>query len=177
MTELRESFEDMLTGGHHNSLGRTIEVVDLVLADQAKFEELFHCYFSDDEIVRLRTSNGVRRVTKEQPDWLVPYMDRLLTEIAAIDQASTQWTLAILFQMMKSRMTAEQISKAQAIMQRNLAHHHDWIVLNNTMQVLSEWAEKDAGLRAWLMPHLERLTGDGRKSVAKRAAKYLAQLG
>ena len=39
---MTERFEDMLTGGHPNSLGRTIEVVDQVLANPTKIEELFH---------------------------------------------------------------------------------------------------------------------------------------
>ena len=43
----------MLTGGHPNSLGRTIEVVETVLADEARMEELFGCYGSVDEVVRL----------------------------------------------------------------------------------------------------------------------------
>lgn len=175
MSTSHETFEQMLTGGHPNSLGRTIEVVDLVLADQPRFEELFNCYFSADEVVRLRTSNGVRRVCTQHADWLVPYIDRLLTEIAAIDQASTQWTLAKLFEMLKPSMTAEQFAAAQAIVQRNLANHTDWIVLNNSMEALFSWSREDEALADWLKPHLERLTGDKRKSVAGRARKLLAK--
>ena len=169
----KESFETMLTGGHPNSLGRTIEVVETVLADRAQLDELYNCYFSTDEVVRLRTSNALKRVSREQPEWLVPYIDKLTTEIAAIDQASTQWTLANLFDTLASYMTAEQRAAAQAIMQRNLANHTDWIVLNNSMQVLADWAKttQDGDLTAWLLPHLERLSSDARKSVAKRAAK------
>jgi len=84
-----EAFESMLTGGHPNSLGRTLEVVDSVLADKTRLEELFRCYFSGDEIVRLRTSSAIKRVTIERPEWLEPYLDRLLKEITQIDQAST----------------------------------------------------------------------------------------
>ena len=35
-----ETFAAMLTGGHPNSLGRTVEVVDRVLADQRRLREL-----------------------------------------------------------------------------------------------------------------------------------------
>ena len=65
------NFAAMLTGGHPNSLGRTIEVVDAVLADRSKLEELYSCYFSADEVVRLRTSNAMKRIAREQPDWLL----------------------------------------------------------------------------------------------------------
>ncbi len=173
---MAESFEEMLSGGHHNSLGRTIEVVDLVLADRTKFEDLFQCYFSEDELVRLRVSNGVRRVCKEQPEWVVPYIDRLTDEIALIDQASTQWTLAILFDMLKKWLTAEQREKALQIMKNNLAAHNDWIVLNNSMETLGKWSKKDESLQAWLIPHLERVQGDTRKSVSGRAKKWLGKL-
>ncbi|MEM8540860.1 MAG: hypothetical protein AAGF25_07880, partial [Pseudomonadota bacterium] len=68
-----EDFRAMLTGGHPNSLGRTLEVVELVLASPDRMEELYQCYFSEGEIVRLRTSNAIRRVFKAHPEWFAEY--------------------------------------------------------------------------------------------------------
>ena len=167
------NFEQRLTGGHPNSLGNTLEVVEEVFADLSLFEELFNCYFSEDEVVRLRTSNAVKRVCKAHRKVLIPYIDRLLTEIAAIDQASTQWTLANLFDMLSKDMSEAQLTQAEALMKNNLAHHQDWIVLNNSMETLGKWSKKDPMLQAWLLPHLQRLAGDTRKSVARRADKLL----
>ncbi|MEM7377790.1 MAG: hypothetical protein AAF460_09830 [Pseudomonadota bacterium] len=167
----RERFEQMLTGGHPNSLGRTLEVVEAVLADKRKLEQLYNCYFSADAVVRLRTSSGLKRVTLEKPDWVVPYLDRLLDEIARIDQASTQWTLAILFAELHGRMTAEQRTRAKRHLKSTLAHHDDWIVLNTAMQTLADWAKADKRLRTWLLPQLVRLSTDRRKAVSRRAAK------
>jgi hypothetical protein len=171
-----ESFEEMLTGGHPNSLGRTVEVVELVLADRARLGELYACYQSDDEVVRLRTSNALKRISHEKPEWLVPLIDGFLTEIADLDQASAQWTLADLFQTLAPLMTPAQRQRAEAVLKRNLAHHNDWIVLNQTMKTLGEWAKDDPELQHWLVPHLERLSGNGRKSVAKTASKTLKNL-
>lgn len=164
-------FEQRLTGGHPNSLGNTIEVVAEVLAYPEAFDELFQCYFSRDEVVRLRVSNAMKRICKASKPLLLPYLDRFLTDIAAIDQASTQWTLAQLFDALKAEMTAGQIAKASDIMQRNLANHTDWIVLNMSMDTLGKWAKTDPELRDWLQPHLQRLAADSRKSVAKKASK------
>ncbi|VAW43375.1 hypothetical protein MNBD_CHLOROFLEXI01-2778 [hydrothermal vent metagenome] len=171
-----ESFEMMLTGGHLNSLGRTVEVVEIVLADPARLAELYACYGSDDAVVRLRTSSGIKRISRVKPEWLVPYIDRLLTEVAALDQASAQWTLADLFATLAPLMSATQRNQAEAVLKRNLANHTDWIVLNQTMKTLGAWAKEDAALRHWLVLHLERLSGDGRKSVAKTAQKTLNTL-
>ncbi len=173
----QETFEQMLTGGHPNSLGRTIEVVDTVLADSTRLDDLYNCYFSEDEVVRLRTSNALKRISKEHPEWLVPYIDSFLTEIAEIKQASTQWTLANLFETLAAEMTEEQLKDAKTVLKRNLTTWDDWIVLNNSMQVLFDWSRDDPALEKWLKPHLKRLQGETRKSVAGRAKKLLAKLG
>ncbi|MEO0470751.1 MAG: hypothetical protein AAF206_14080 [Bacteroidota bacterium] len=167
-------FEQRLTGGHPNSLGNTVEVVEEVLTDHGKFDELFNCYFSRDEVVRLRVSNAMKRICKAEKSLLIPYLDRFLTDISAIDQASTQWTLSQLYDLLVKEMSEAQIEKAKELMKHNLAHHNDWIVLNTTMDTLAKWRKKDEGLNTWLRPHLERLSKDPRKSVAKRANKLLS---
>jgi hypothetical protein len=173
---LEEPFETMLTGGHPNSLGRTIEVVDTVLANPERFTELFNCYGSRDEVVRLRVSNALKRVEAERHDLLVPVIDRLIDEIGNLDQASAQWTLADLFARLRHDMTSTQFDAALSILKRNLSQHKDWIVLNRTIDTLSSWAKQDSALSKWLCPHLERLSEDPRKSVAKRATKALEKL-
>lgn len=172
---MTENFETMLTGGHPNSLGRTVDVVDLVLADRKKLADLYLCYFSKDEVVRLRVSSAMKRVTTAHPEWTMEYMDRLQSEVAAIDQASNQWTLAILFDLTKPHLSRAQEERALAIMKSNLENHDDWIVLNTTMQVLFDWSSEDETLRAWLKPQFERLILDTRKSVSSRAQKLLAK--
>lgn len=171
-----EGFEAMLTGGHPNSLGRTIEVVDQTLGNPQRLTELFDCYKSSDPIVRLRVSNAMKRIARENRALLVPFIDRFLDEIGELQQDSAQWTLANLFQLLAKDMTASQKQKARAIMQRNLVHNKDWIVLNNTVVTLAEWATTDPELKAWLMPQLQRLAKDARKSVAGKAKKAHSML-
>lgn len=169
-------FEQMLTGGHPNSLGKTIEVVNMVLENKSKFEELFQCYFSNDPVVRLRVSNAMKRICKEQPRWLVPYLDRFLNEIGIIDQPSTQWTLATLFLWLDKDMTADQKEKSIRTLKQNLDQSGDWIVQNTTMETLGIWAKSNLKLKLWLLPKLEEFTRSPRKSVAGRAKKILKTL-
>lgn len=171
-----EPIASMLTGGHPNSLGRTLEVVDLILTEQAGLEELYQCYFSEDEVVRLRTSNAMKRICQEHPEWLMPYMDRFLTVISKIEQPSTQWTLAQLFLSLEARLDASQRAAAIEVMKHNLTHYTDWIVINQTIQTLGAWAKEDSALKAWLLPQLTRCSEDSRKSVAKTANKWLKAL-
>ncbi|MDT0607026.1 hypothetical protein [Croceitalea rosinachiae] len=170
------NFEERLKGGHPNSLGNTVEIVEEILNDPSLFDELFHCYFSTDEVVRLRVSNGMKRICKANKKLLIPFIDRFLNEISKIDQASTQWTLSQLFLQLKNDMSANQIKNATEIMKNNLIHHQDWIVLSQTMETLAIWAKNDEDLKKWLPPHLIRLSNDKRKSVAKKAGKVKASL-
>ncbi|UOY07264.1 hypothetical protein L0P88_01625 [Muricauda sp. SCSIO 64092] len=71
------------------------------------------------------------------------------------------------------------MTKKQAalrIMQHNLTDSYDWIVLNQTMETLGKWAKKDTDLKGWIIPYLERLKTDARKSVAEKANKTLTML-
>ncbi|MEM0993353.1 MAG: hypothetical protein AAF847_07245 [Bacteroidota bacterium] len=171
-----QHFEERLKGGHSNSLSNTVEIVSAVLAEPSYFDELFGCYFSDDAVVCLRVSNAMKRIGKANKKLLIPYLDRFLNEIATIDQASTQWTLAQLFLLLERDMSASQLAQASAIVQHNLSQSQDWIVLNTSMETLTKWVKQDKDLKAWLLPHLERLTKDTRKSVQNRASKSLKAL-
>lgn len=113
----------------------------------------------------------MNRICIAQKGPILPYLDRFLTEVSRIDQASAKWTLSQLFGMLAGDMSTSQRRQAQQIMQHNLATLHDWIVLNLSMRTLGEWAENDESLQNWMRPHLERLETDSRRSVAKEARK------
>lgn len=159
----------MLRGGHRNSLGRTAEVVEATLADRARLEELFAALDDEDALVRMRVGDALEKVCREQPDWFVGHVDRIIDEMGAIAQPSVQWHTAQILD--RVDLTEDQSRRALALLQANLATSTDWIVLNLTMDVLTGWADP-----AWLRPELERLAGDARTSVARRAAKRLAEL-
>jgi hypothetical protein len=169
-------FEERLTGGHPNSLGNTVEIVEEVLATPTLFDELFHCYYSDDPVIRLRVSNAMKRIAKADKQLILPYLDRILEDVSLIDQASTKWTLAQLFKLLQNDLSELQRAKAQSILQYNLSTTNDWIVLNMTMETLGSWAVNNESLKDWLLPHLQRLSLDGRTSVMKKADKWLAKL-
>ena len=107
----------------------------------------------------------------------IDFIDGLQSDVAAIDPASTQWTLASLFDSMADRLSPHQRSRAVEIMQENLAEHSDWIVLNKSMKVLGRWDKADRGPAEWLLPHARRLAQDERKSVPANARELLEHLG
>jgi hypothetical protein len=171
-----ERFTDMLKGGHPNSLGRTAQAVEAVLNDRGRLTELFAAITDPDEVVRLRVGDALEKVCREHPGWFVPHVDRLLSDLGQIEQPSVQWHVAQMLQHLRGDLSDDQVQQATALLQRNLSTTTDWIVLNVTMDVLTRWASRDTSLSDWLVPQLERLRRDERRSVAKRASQRLAEL-
>lgn len=169
------NIEAVLGGGNPRSLGKTDEIVKLVLQKPATLPELFECLFASDEIVRMRAGDALEKVCRERPEWFEPFIDRLLDEIALIDQPSVQWHLV---QMLgEVELSTAQKSKAVAILKRNLEHATDWIVLNYSLEVCAQFARQDAALRDYFIEQLKRYREYPLKSVAKRAAKLSAEFG
>lgn len=173
----RKEIELQLSGGHPNSLGDTIRVVDQVLVKPELIKPLFECYLSDDEVVRMRVSNAMKRIARANPSLIIPYIDRFLDEVSQLDQASAQWSLAQLFLILENEMSTTQRQRATEIMMYNLKHHSDWIVLNMTLETLGNWSKKDPSIRKAILARVKELMADPRKSVAKKATKTMAILG
>lgn len=173
---MTEPFTDLLAGGQPNSLGRTHEVVDLVLANRGRLEELFVALGNPDPLVRLRVGDALEKVCREQSEWFVAHVDRLIDDVGRIEQPSVQWHVAQMLDHLRDDLSEEQALRATALLKDNLAGSTDWIVLNVTMDVLVGWAASDQQLARWLAPVLEALRGDPRASVAKRAARRLGEL-
>lgn len=169
-------FEERLKGGHPNSLGNTIEVVDEVLAYNSKLKDLFDCYQSDDEVVRLRVSNGIKRICTADKKLILPYINTLLNDVSKIDQASAKWTLSQLFLMLFEDMDKKQKAAAINIMKDNLLQSSDWIVLAQTMNTLMLIDTQDYNTDRWLKPRIEELIDDKRKAVSKKATKAFEKL-
>ena len=174
MTAANE-FELMLTDGHPNSLGRTVEVVDIVLDDPSRIETLFDCYHSQDAVVRLRTSNAFKRIFRAEPTWFKPMINDFLEQLPTLDQASANWTLAQLCYENDPQLSDSQRKKAIRQCQQFL-QSDDWTVLKTSLQALSHWARSNSTLKDWLIPELEKHQKDSRKTVANSASKGLKQL-
>ena len=63
------------------------------------------------------------RDDRARPEWTMDFIEGLQSDVAAIDQASTQCTLALIFDVLVDFLSSAQHARAVEIMQTNLAHH------------------------------------------------------
>lgn len=168
------SFEAELSGGHPNSLGNTVSVVERVLGNEELLDSLIETYSSSDEVVRLRVSNAIKRVTRERPGWVYGRLARIVSWVRELRQPSAEWTLAQLFALLSDHLSEREKEQGVEILCDQLARSTDWIVLSQSMATLGDWAREDPVLAERLAPRARELARDPRKSVAGRAKKILA---
>lgn len=90
----RASILQMLEGGDRRSIGRSHDVVSLVLAKPSYFRPLFAGLTSDNPVVRARAADAVEKITRLHPDWLTPYKLQLIKTLANCGQIDVRWHVA-----------------------------------------------------------------------------------
>jgi hypothetical protein len=162
-----------LRGGDRRSIGRSNEVVTLVLKDPKLITELLIGIQHDDPLIRMRSADVLEKVTGRHPEWLQPHKRLLLNEIAAIDQQEVRWHVA---QMMpRLQMTSRDRDKAVRILER-YCEDKSRIVKTFSMQALADIASKDPNLVPRVVDLIKELTRTGSAAVANRGRKLLVEL-
>ncbi len=135
------SFAEMLTvGGKSNSLGLVNEVIAEVLNDRSRLDELYECLFDGNAWTRMRAADALEKVCREHPEWLQPYVDKLLDELTTSSQPSIQWHLAQIFAQVA--LTSQQRSAVQRWLKILLSSKDvDWIVAANGMATLVQFTK------------------------------------
>lgn len=124
-----------------------------------------------DPVVRMRAADAVEKITRRRPDLLRELEDRVLTQVAAIDQAEVRWHVA----QPVPRLALTPLRRVRAItILRGFLADDSRIVRAFAMQALADLAEHDEQMRAWVLPLLAELTRIG--TPAMRSRMLLARL-
>ena len=166
------AIHDLLSGGDPRTLRHAKDVVETVLAQPGRLDELVRCVLdSRDEIVRMRAGDALEKVCRAEPSLLQPHVSLLLGDLAAVRQPSVQWHVA---QMLGHvRLSAAQRRRAARLMNMNLDESADWIVLNCSLETLAILARADPAIVGDLHRQLRRHEQSSYRSLANRARKLL----
>ena len=162
-----------LHGTDRRSIGRSEEVARDVLADPGQFRLVFDAMLVPDPVVRMRAADAVEKITRRRPDLLQGLEDRVLAEVAAIDQQEVRWHVAQLLPRLV--LTPPQRTQAITIL-RGFLDDDSRIVQTFAMQALADLAEHYERLRRWVVPLLAELTRTGTPAMRSRGRKLLARL-
>jgi hypothetical protein len=170
---MKETFAEILVvGGKTNSLGRADEVINYVLKDPSRLNELYKCLFEDNAWVRMRAADSLEKICRIHPEWLEPYIDRFSSELSASTQPSIQWHLAQIYR----EITLSDTQKRFAIdwLKKLLSSKEvDWIVAANSMDTLAQFTRDGSVPVSEIISLLKIQQRHKSKAVVKRADKFL----
>lgn len=93
----KENILERLKGGDLRSIGSADEIVVEILRKPSLFEEVFRGMTHTDSLVRMRSADVLEKVSRIHPEYLQPYKQRLMGEVAAIEQQEVRWHVAQMF--------------------------------------------------------------------------------
>jgi hypothetical protein len=162
-----------LTGGDRRSIGRSNEVVAAVLGDPSLFGVLFSGLWSSDPLIRMRTADALEKITVKHPEWLHPYKEQLIGQVAQSQEQEVRWHMAQMF----PRLQTNQEERAAMVgILLDYLGDRSRIVRTFAMQALADLAEQDADLRPEVTRVLEEQTRTGSLAMQSRGRKLLRQL-
>ncbi len=162
-----------LAGGDRRSIGKSEEVVALVLADPKRLSAVFDGMLSGDPLLQMRCADVVEKVTAQRPELLAPFKARLLKQVAGLKQQEVRWHAAQMF----SRLDLNKRERRTVF--KKLTEYltdESRIVKTFAMQALADIAERDEELRPEIIKQLKRMTRAGSPAMKSRGKKLLAKL-
>lgn len=162
-----------LSGGDRRSIGKADEVVDRVLKNPKLLSVLFDGMLSPDRVIRMRCADAAEKVSSKCPEYLEPYKEKLIHQIAKIDQQEVHWHVA----QMLPRLELDQKERV-VVFSILIGYLNDKsnIVKTFSMQALADLAKDDKDLRRKVIPLLQDLMETGSPAMKSRGKKLLKEL-
>lgn len=163
----------MLAGGDRRSIGKSNEVVSLVLENPALFDIVFSGLLLDDPLIRMRCADAVEKITRLHPDYLEPYKTMLLEKLVNIDQPEVRWHITPM--LVRLPLTVTEQESVFEILLRYL-NDHSSLVRTFSLQALYHLAEVNMKIRPKVYQLVQEMTENGTPAVKARANKLLIKL-
>lgn len=164
---------EMLKGGDRRSIGKSNEVVAMVLKEPGLFDALFSGLLTDDPVIRMRSADAAEKVTAIHPEYLVPYKKTLLKSLAKVEQAEVRWHVAS----MLARLPLSRSEQAAVInVLTGYMNDRSSIVRTMAMQALYDLAERFERMRPIALLHIKELVAIGTPAMKARGKKLLTKL-
>jgi hypothetical protein len=163
-----------LAGGDRRSIGDADRVVERILKTPAILGDVVRGFTHDDPVVRMRCADVAEKISVVHPEWLQRHKRALLSFASAVQEKEARWHAAQMIPRLE--LSASEKRTAVALLFKYL-DDESRIVKTWSMQALFEMSEKDARLRARVVPVVEAAVESGSAAQRSRARKLLTAIG
>lgn len=161
----------MLTGSDRRSIGRSNEIVSMVLRRPQQLPELVGCLWSADAIVRMRAADAIEKISLQKAALLERYKADLLELMEEAQQQELRWHLALLIPRLS--LTKSEQGRAVAALRAYL-NDRSSIVKTCALQGLADLSHVIPALRQPTKKLLEESSRTGTAAMKARARKLLS---
>jgi hypothetical protein len=165
----------VLSEGNPNSLGRLLEVLEWIKANEFTIEGLLDLYEKEDRYVSMRISNILKRLWREDSIIILTHIDRMINQAQSLKNPTFRWTLAQIYDELFLELSAKQKDQLLIEIQKNLELGDDWIMLTQSMKALQKAIKQKAILNISIQT-LSRLKDHQSKVVKSQTIKLISLL-
>lgn len=164
---------DILEDGDLRTIGRVTEAIKMVNDQPDLFPELIRAMAHADPGVRLRASDAVEKISRNNPVFLQPHKAFLLDAVRGQTQQEVRWHLAQIIPRLE--LSPQERTRAAGDLFKYLDDPSK-IVQTNSLQALVDLAWEDDELFKQVKAVVERLAETGSPAVSNRAGKLFYEL-
>jgi HEAT repeat protein len=163
----------LLSGGDLRSDGLAEEVADAVLLNPKLFDQLMAGLELSDDVVRGRSTDALERISRTSPEYLLPYLARLIRLSQEDKVAMVRWHLAMIFGNLSffPEITDDLVAVLFDQLADPSAFVKSWAVASLAI-IGKGYLER----RGEILDQIARLRNDGSIAVRTRANKALTAL-
>jgi predicted thioredoxin/glutaredoxin len=162
-----------LAEGDMRSKGRSEQIVKEVLIKPTLFPELIDALDTGHPGVRMRASDAIEKITRQRPELLQPFKQKILRLLTGSDQQEVRWHLAQIVSRLS--LTPKEREKSFSVLEAYLKDKSS-IVRTFAMQAMADLAESDPAYRSRAVRVMKTALKSGTPAMQSRARKLLAQI-
>ena len=167
-------FKETLSGGNRTSVGEADSVIQLLLKDPSKLNEIYALFLDDDPVVAMRASYVAMRVAEQSPDSVKPFTKDLLKNLDLYVQQEVRWHIPQL--LVHLDLSKAQRIRAYEVVMNWAETDKSKIVGYYGFQAAADLAENDEQLLQDFIPRIQAANKTGAKSIQNRCKKIAKQL-
>lgn len=158
----------MLKEGDLRSIGKSPEIVELVLQSPKTFKSVIYGMCHEDPGVRMRASDAAEKITRISPELLAPYKGIFLKEVLSQSQQEVRWHAA----QMIPRLDLNKVELERVVSCLfGFLDAESKIVRVNSLQALVDLVENNPDLQSRVKETVNRFVETGSPAVKNRALK------
>jgi hypothetical protein len=167
-------FKETLSGGTRTSVGEADKVIQQLLKNATKLNEIYGLFLDEDPVVAMRASYVAMKVAEQSPQSVNAFAKDVLKNLDLYVQQEVRWHIPQLLVHME--LSKAQRKRAYEVVMSWAETDKSKIVGYYGFQAAADFAELDEQLLQDFIPRIRKANKSGAKSIQNRCKKIAKQL-